>query len=234
MAKIIGKDAIQAPSGDAIGLRLKGRPSDNSSVLDFTNNTESIQQASITSQSSGLVFNLPDSADSYTFQVNGITEAVINSSGIDGQYITGITPASISESSIAATPVFNYASWGSSDAVLWNGSFTTTKANAYIQISLEPTANTTRLDKNGSGGSIDPGQVTLIATASGGYSSVWFVCGLSFQDNYHPGTPIVLAGPIPIAQTYSLQAKIWRARGGGFTEYGAAIVNYRFVIRQIV
>lgn len=220
-----------APTSDAIAVKVRGRSSDNTAIVQFKSNNDATTYASATSSASGLTLNIPDTADSYTFQVNGVTKGVINNSGIDGQYVTNIAPASISASPIVISPTFNYVSTSSSDFVLWNGSITTTKANAYIQLSLEYTALNARLDRNSSAGNIDPGQVTITATAPG-YSSVWAICALgTYLGDIN--TVLLNAGPVPIPQTYNLEAKIWRARDTG-NNFGAAIVNYRFVIRQIV
>ena len=61
-------------------------------LLQFRNTADAVQFASITGSSSGLTLNLPDTADSYTFQVNTVTKAVINNNGIDGQYIYYTNP----------------------------------------------------------------------------------------------------------------------------------------------
>jgi len=84
---------LTAPSSDAIVAKVKGRSSDNNAIVQFKSNDDATVYASATSSPSGLTFNLPDTADSYTFQVNGVTKAVINNNGIDSQYTS--TPSGI-------------------------------------------------------------------------------------------------------------------------------------------
>lgn len=60
-------------------------------LLQFRNTADAVQFASITGSSSGLTFNLPDTADSYTFNVNGVPKGVINNNGVEGEYINVIS-----------------------------------------------------------------------------------------------------------------------------------------------
>lgn len=79
---------LTAPNSDAIVTEIKGRSSDNNAIVQFKSNDDATVYASATSSDSGLTLNLPDTADSYTFKVNGITKAVIDNNGIDAQYLT--------------------------------------------------------------------------------------------------------------------------------------------------
>jgi len=84
---------LTAPASDAIVAEIKGRSSDNNAIVQFKSNDDATVYASATSSDSGLVLNLPDTADSYTFKVNDVTKAVIDDSGVDGQYVYNL-PAS--------------------------------------------------------------------------------------------------------------------------------------------
>ena len=84
---------LTAPASDAIVAEIKGRSSDNNAIVQFKSNDDATVYASATSSDSGLVLNLPDTADSYTFKVNDVTKAVIDDNGVDGQYVYNL-PAS--------------------------------------------------------------------------------------------------------------------------------------------
>lgn len=76
---------LTAPASDAIVAEIKGRSGDNNAIVQFKSNDDATVYASATSSDSGLVLNLPDTADSYTFKVNDVTKAVIDNNGIGGQ-----------------------------------------------------------------------------------------------------------------------------------------------------
>ncbi|NBO99745.1 MAG: hypothetical protein EBU90_06415 [Proteobacteria bacterium] len=77
MAKIIGKDALQGSSVNGTSLSIKGRSSDNTAILNFLNNAESVTQTSLQSDNNGLTLNVPTS-DYYKFNVNNIERVNIN------------------------------------------------------------------------------------------------------------------------------------------------------------
>jgi len=226
---------LTAPASDAIVAEIKGRSSDNNAIIQFKSNDDATVYASATSSPSGLTLNLPDTADSLTVKVNNITKAVINNSGIDSQYLYGNLPSgTIPQSPILFSPIFNYVSNADADPILWTTTFTTTKANAYVEVVLQPTdPRTARFDANGSGANIDPGQLALLVTAPG-YSNIWFNFALENSGADQLSRQFIF-GPIPTAQTYTLNAKVFRARGSfGPPIYGFAIVSFQFVVRQIV
>lgn len=120
-----------APVGNAIALRLAGRSSDNASVLDFTTNNQATQYATVTASSGGLSFNLPDTADGYTFRVNNAIKTSIDNSGFDGQYIKDlsvstikIADANITEAKIASPSFISY-TVNIPGSLLGNGTWTT-------------------------------------------------------------------------------------------------------------
>jgi hypothetical protein len=81
-----GLVTITAPVSDAIALKIKGRSSDNSSKIVFKNNADSSEYASLEVTSSKLIENVP-TGSSYEFKVNNVVKGLIDSSGVDGQYL---------------------------------------------------------------------------------------------------------------------------------------------------
>lgn len=86
---LTGPFTVTAESADALAIKIKGRSSDNTSKVELKSNNDSTTYASITGSTSGINLNLPDTADSYTFTIGNppVTKAVIDNSGIDGQYL---------------------------------------------------------------------------------------------------------------------------------------------------
>lgn len=108
---LTGSLTATAPVSDAIAIKVKGRSSDNTAIVQFKSNDDATVYASVNSSTSGLGLNLPDTADSYVFQVNSITKGVIDNNGIDGQYLktgsvttTKILDANVTEPKVAAFP----------------------------------------------------------------------------------------------------------------------------------
>jgi hypothetical protein len=93
-------------------------------LLEFKNTADSVQFASITGSSSGLTLNLPDTTDSYTFKVNGVTKAVINNNGIEQQPFFFAWDASVSVNNI---PI-------GTTRVLKSTTFTITKPGTFLVI----------------------------------------------------------------------------------------------------
>jgi len=110
-ANTTGLITATAPVSDALAIKIKGRSSDNTAVVQFKSNDDATVYASATSSASGLTLNLPDTSDSYIFQVNGIAKGVIDNNGIDGQYLktgsvttTKILNANVTEPKVVSFP----------------------------------------------------------------------------------------------------------------------------------
>ena len=158
-----------APVGNAIALRLAGRSTDNASVLDFTSNNQITQYAIITATTGGLTLNLPDVADSYTFQVNGATKATINNSGIDGQYLYNIPASALPAVKTGVVSLPNLNNLGGGLYNLGNVSIITSSANSVILANILGAASNSYFSDGTAGvGGTGYGYVTL--TGPGGYS----------------------------------------------------------------
>jgi len=111
-------------------------------LLQFKNSADTVQFASIVGSSSGLTLNLPDTADSYTFQVNTVTKAVIDNNGIDAGYLYGTIPSSVLPPTSLNTTAINYnAAMGTASAVLVATNSITCGASRPIVISISPNSN---------------------------------------------------------------------------------------------
>lgn len=123
-----------APTSDAIAVKVRGRSSDNTAIVQFKSNNDATTYASATSSASGLTLNIPDTADSYTFQVNGVTKGVINNTGIDGQYLYNVTSAKLPSIPLTSLSWNGLSGYGKDSIThtLVTGSITTTSPGRII------------------------------------------------------------------------------------------------------
>lgn len=76
-----------APDSDAISVKIKGRSINDTSIIQFKSNDDTIEQARLTVNPGGLAANIP-TGNTYAFQINNNDKVVIDNEGIDGQYLT--------------------------------------------------------------------------------------------------------------------------------------------------
>lgn len=181
-----GLVTITAPVGDAIALKIKGRSSDNNSIIQLKSNDDATVYASVTSSTAGVTLNIPDTADSYTFQVNGVTKSTISNNGIDGQYLK---TNSVSESSFTASGFYNSGSRtfvapnlnvNPKGAIVTFGSFTITQ-NRNLLLTWRNLVNTSTITTTGGVGTNL--HLWVIVEGPGGFSYSAFCDGGGHQDD---------------------------------------------------
>jgi len=182
---LAGPLAVTAASADALAIKIKGRSSDNTSKVELKSNNDATTYASVTGSTSGVSLNLPDTADSYTFTIGNppVTKAVINNSGIDGQYISGL---SISATQLANESV-TLAKQGPSNQVsvnlanattsaggvsLGNVSINTNGSSSVLLVNLIGTTNNSILFTSGP---YYGGYTRITMTGPGGYNQIYYI-----------------------------------------------------------
>lgn len=209
---------LTAPNSDAIVAEIKGRSSDNNAIVQFKSNDDATVYASATSSDSGLTLNLPDTADSYTFQVNGVTKAVVDNSGIDAQYVynlpvSALPPLTTTNFSWNNTG-YSVSPGGTNNYTLVTGTITTTGPGRIILATI--------LDNSVTGG------------VSVGYKFYTTINGIPSNDtstNYFRWTsrPFYFAAS---AGTYSISVSVRIAElGGGLGASGTILAgSAQFVV----
>lgn len=111
----------------SVGITIKN----DAGLLQFKNTADNVQFAAIIGSSSGLTLNLPDTADSYVFQVNGVPKAAINNTGID--YATfPVKETDTATSTINWTSAGNYNLTTAWQTIATVGSFTISKTRSVL------------------------------------------------------------------------------------------------------
>lgn len=226
--------AITAPTSDALAIKVKGRSSDNTAVVQFKSNDDATVYASVNSSTSGLGLNLPDTADKYDFQVNGITKGVIDNNGIDGQYLK---TASVTNNKIVSLPYFQSGTISASatsnfnivDATLYTNTLTATKDNAKIDIQVQVVSDTAFLTTNGTGQDIDPGHLYVQVSGPGGYTG-YASWGLNVGGTFQGVNKVLI---LSTAGTYTFTFKIGRAKSSFAPNYGYAIAGCVFFVYEL-
>lgn len=223
----INTSALNASSAIAI--------KNDTGLLQFRNTADAVQFASITGSSSGLTLNLPDTADSYTFQVNGVTKATVNNSGIDAQYLYGNLPSNIIQPNVLATSSTISGSTPTNGSGIYNqlmGSFTitTTKNNTVICGEY--------ISGSFAQGNPD-GRVRAVYMLITGTLNKWifYTPGVNFYGNANNATSfsynsyqdtLTNTVLIPIAGTYTVELRL------EWTSFAVANATYSNVIARVI
>jgi hypothetical protein len=227
-----GLVTITAPVSDAVALKVKGRSSDNQSKIVLKSNDDATTYAEITSKTTGVELNLPDTADSLTIKVNNVAKAVIDNSGIDATYLYNTNLASNTSGLINST-VFQYSETG--EPALGSVTLTTIRLNQKVILSFGPDTDTivnAYRGPNTSGG-IDLGGWRVVVTGPGGFSLI-----TRYGHNYGNGptgeavtidTRLITLSAIG---TYTFTLYPHRSRSG-INEYGWVITNHRIYVSGV-
>ena len=185
----------------------------NSGILQFRDAADAVQFCAITGSSSGLSLNLPDTADSYTFNVNGVPKAVIDNSGIDAQYLYGTPPinlgANVLATSVSATGSTPTRSPGTHQDTMTTFTITTTKANAVIMGEFL-TGNVGRNDANSYVRYIE----IYVAGTNTGWLNINPMAGVFLGSTYSGftvssfGQSLSNSMLIPVAGTYTVSLRL--------------------------
>lgn len=234
---------LTAPASDAIVAEIKGRSSDNNAIVQFKSNDDATVYASATSSPSGLTLNLPDTADSYTFQVNDVTKAVINNSGIDAQYLYNLSDSALPALPSAASGVITSTVSTTSEPgepVLGTMTLTTTKINARVALEFgqyEDVITNASRGFSGFGSIVDTGGWRIEITGPSGFSQLTrYGHSPAFSPDVNRTAPtesrIITLGAIG-TYTFALKPHRWRSYSFPQNYYGWSITNHIMRVFQL-
>lgn len=232
-----GTITATAPTSDSIAIKVKGRSSDNQSQIVLKSNDDATTYAEITTKTTGVELNLPDTADSLTVKVNNVTKAVIDNNGIDATYLYNTNLAS--NTSDLITDTFGTMGPDPVEPAIKSVTLTTIRLNQKVILSFGPDTDTIINSYRGPNttGDINLGGWRIIVTGPGGFS-------LTTRYGHNSGggptgeaitmdTRVITLSAIG-TYTFTLYPHRSRSSGsyGGFI-YGWVITNHRIYVSSV-